>query len=61
MLCDFVIGGPNKNGTVLEVKGWEGETDVSLSPRTLLCVTCMYVCMYIWVLMYVCTHKEAYA
>ena len=25
----FVLGGPNKNGTVLEVKGWEGETDVS--------------------------------
>ena len=42
MSCDFVIGGPNKNGTVLEVKGWEGETDVSLSPRILLCVTCMY-------------------
>ena len=57
MLCDFVIGGPNKNGTVLEVKGWEGETDVSFSPRVLLCVKCIYV----WVLMYLCTHKEAYA
>ena len=57
MLRDFVIGGPNKNGTVLEVKGWEGETDVSFSPRVLLCVKCTYV----WVLMYLCTNKEAYA
>ena len=37
-MYDFVVGGPNKNGTVLEVKGWEGETDVSLCPKMLLCV-----------------------
>ena len=29
VFVSFSIGGPNKNGTVLEVKGWEGETDVS--------------------------------
>ena len=28
-----ILGGPNKTGTVLEVKGWEGETDVSFVDR----------------------------
>ena len=35
----YILGGPNKNGTVLEVKGWEGETDVSFLDITVYIFT----------------------